>query len=1028
MTNGARSGLLLGLILAGVASATEPSLEPFKNHFVSGDYVATAVTLQHKGTKGFASGTFTIDPAQIPAGSEILAAYLYWQTISTPGRPDASAVRGARFKGNDISGLAVLLDSAGATPCWKPGDRDDDDRDHDRDDRPRAALWSFRADVLRFFPRVRPTDPGKSVDVQVTGQHTVTLPDAGPGKKLPSTLGAGLVIVYRVIGYDAASAYRAPSRSLRSVVIYDGSRTLGDPKAFRLSMEGFYEAARSRPNARLTFFAGNSRANGKERVFVSSTGSAADNQLVATNPFGNRKGFEAVSFSGIPLEPGAMKALITVDPGKGGCFDCLSFPAVILSLDVQDRDGDGLLDVWESRAEWASKPARLASVYPGWPLTDPAGAQLPDLGAMGANPDLQDLFVQIDYLRGSDGHSHLPARSALDAVAKAFHDAAPRPFLVGTGACAANAADGQCPINVHFDLGSAVQPGAGFDARACASAGTWTPDCALIPAALGKGGNPIDEVPCSSAGLTPSGARCAFPGFAGVVGWKSGFRSYRDAPIDRSAGSAECTAGQPGCEPRFPHARKDIFHYALFAHALGVPSPIDPTKPRPNSGVGDTGGGDLMVTLGLWDQQTGTPFVQGATLLHELGHNIGLHHGGVVSTSTLEPNCKTNYLSSMNWLYQTRGLLDAAGNPNLDFSRQALPTLSESGLTESTGLGAPTRYVPRWYAPAASSFLASSLGITPVTHFCDGSRVGAGDPRTLLIEGVPGSGAVDWNADGRILGTDAQDANFDGVPAQSFAGADDFATLDLRQVGGRRAVGSPSMSYSVIDPSTGLPPVRPAPAVGGGLSLDSGFADLGFADLGFADLGFADLGFADLGFGDLGFADLGFGDLGFGDLGAPMPDGSAPVGELDVETAQSVGASGPTGLSATIQQSGDCDRDDDHDHGGATSVLLQWNPPSVGSPKAYQVYRVKGAGLTPDNIGDKTLVAKTSGKTTSVTDTSKLSPGKTYTYFVTATLPPPAVCTPTAVYDCKSERQSPPSNLATVTVPKGKGGDDHRDR
>ena len=154
-----------------------------------------------------------------------------------------------------------------------------------------------------------------------------------------------------------------------------------------------------------------------------------------------------------------MKATVTVDPGTNGSFDCLSWRAVVLSTEVQDRDGDGLLDVWESRSEWSSKPSRLASVYPSWPLTDPTGSPLPDLGAMGASPDVQDIFVQVDYLTGADGHSHLPGEErAFQSVATALHNAAPRPSMVGRGACSSSAAAGQCPINVHFDVGDNYQP------------------------------------------------------------------------------------------------------------------------------------------------------------------------------------------------------------------------------------------------------------------------------------------------------------------------------------------------------------------------------------------------------------------------------------------------------------------------------------------------------------------------------------------------------------------------------------------
>src|SRR5262249_11478146 len=438
-----------------------------------------------------------------------------------------------------------------------------------------------------------------------------------------------------------------------------------------------------------------------------------------------------------------------------------------------DRDGDGLLDVWEARSEWSSKPSRLASVYPSWPLPDPSGAPLPDLEAMGASPDVQDVFVEVDYLTGSDGHSHLPSKSALQAVATALQNSGPRPSLVKSGACLSTAAPGQCPIHVHFDVGANDQPPAGFNPASCASAGTWTPDCAIVPAALAKGGNPIPESPCSAAGLTPSGEHCAFPGFTGVVGWKNGFRAYRDAPIDRAHGFVACSAGQAGCEPRMPRTRKDIFHYALFAHALGLASLENPRVPARTSGTGDSGGGgDLMVTLGLWDGQTGSAFMQSTTILHELGHNFGLKHGGVVPAGTIEPNCKPNYQSVMNYLFQVSGLLTPGGARTIDLSRQELPALSESALVEATGLGAATPYLTSWYAPTSGSFIDSALHTSPATRRCDGTPVSPSDPATVRIDGVASaSTSLDWNANGQIAGIDSQDANFDGVTGEVFAGS-----------------------------------------------------------------------------------------------------------------------------------------------------------------------------------------------------------------------------------------------------------------
>jgi len=990
------AGVLLVAALVAAPARAADALNYFKNYFVTGDYVAVGVGLQHTGVNGFATGTLTVDPAQIPPGAEVVAAYLYWQTISSSGAPDPSALQGAKFKGNDIGKIAVLLSTSGTAPCWSSGGATGGGGS--------KATWSFRADVQRFFPRVRPANPNEPVQVEVTGSHTVTLPDMGGSNQLPSTLGAGLILVYRVTGYDPATNYQRPRMPLRSVVLYDGGFTMNNlTRQMQVTLQGFYEASRSSPFARMTHFVADGQANKTERVQITSTASAADNRVVAINPFNANTGFEATTFENLPLEPGAMKATVTVDPGGSGSFDCLSWSSVAMSMVVQDRDGDGILDVQESRTEWSSKPSRLASVYPSWPLTDPTGAPLPDLGAMGLNPDVQDVLVHVDYLTGADGHSHLPAKSALQAVATALHNGPPRPSLVASGLCAANAAPGQCPIAVHFDVGSNYQPPPSFRLSSCASASTWTTDCAIVPAALAKGGNAIPEALCSASGFSPSGEPCAFKGFAGVVGWKSGFRAFRDAPVNRAQGGAACSLGQTGCEPRMPRNRKDVARYALFAHALGYASPTDPSVPRKTSGIAECGG-DLMVSLGLWDFQTGTAFMQGSTLLHELGHTLCLKHGGVVASGALEPNCKPNYQSVMNYLFQVRGLLTPQGVPTIDLSKQVLPPLSESALAESTGLGAATPYLPRWFAPVSASYIDTALATTPATRRCDGSRLQPGDPAFVRIDGDPRLlPAVDWNGNGQIAGTDAQDVNYDGVPGQSFTGSNDFATMDLRQVGARRAVGSQAMSYSVIDPTTGVAPVPPAPAVGGGLSLDTGFSDLGFSDLGFSDLGFSDLGFSDLGIGDLGFSDLGYGELGYGDLGPPTDEPLGP-GDLNLDTAGSLG-NAPNFLTAVALK------------GKVGGVQLAWSAPNVGVPIAYQVYRVEGASVTPTNFAARALVANVAGTVTTITDISQvLKNNRTFTYFVVATLPPPPDCTPTPAYNCVDNQQSSVSNFATVTL------------
>lgn len=104
--------------------------------------------------------------------------------------------------------------------------------------------------------------------------------------------------------------------------------------------------------------------------------------------------------------------------------------------------------------------------------------------------------------------------------------------------------------------------------------------------------------------------------------------------------------------------------------------------------------------------------------MHELGHNLGLHHGGADDI-----NRKPNYLSVMNYAFTYSGLQPscAYGLPPscpfeppqgvYDYSRfgtdgtdplNVMPVLDESHLDEPLGLGNPTKPVPVNALPYAS--------------------------------------------------------------------------------------------------------------------------------------------------------------------------------------------------------------------------------------------------------------------------------------------------------------------------------------
>ncbi len=1013
---------------------TQPNLKYFKNYFLTGDYAAAGVGLRDRGTNGLATDRIRIArPAGLPDDAEVVAAYLYWQTVGPSGGSQPANVAGARFRKNDISRLAIPLNSSGSPTCSSNGGATGSANGS-------RSLYTYRADVLPFFPRRKPDEPNERVRVDVFDvDHEVTLPDAGGSNQLPLTLGAALVVVYRVVGYDATGAARAP---LRSIVLYDGGYTIDQgSRGLDVTLEGFYEASNTAPNARMTHLVGNGQDNFDESIRLQSAAGGAITE-VGRNVFtgqGVDSGFDVVNLAA-PLAPGAMKARLIVDDG-GAKLDCLNYAAVALSTVAQDADSDGLLDVWESRAAFDAKSVALRNGYARWPLDEPRrepalqpATQLPDLQAMGANRYVQDLFVEIDYLAASD-HTHLPSKRVLDSVARVFRNAAPRPSVIGVGVglepavanCTSLAAPrGACPINVHFDVGTRLPATAGFNRASCAT--NWTIDCSIIQPAASvtlQGGDEIPEAP-----LACTGANCAFQNVP-AVSWKLGFRALRDGPANPAD---RCTADDPGCDARFHRNRKDIFRYALFGHALALENPFQPGKPRRTSGIADAAGADMMITLGLWDGSTGTEFVQGATLLHEIGHTLGLRHGGVLPAGTpgasvLEPNCKPNYQSVMNYLFQVRGMLPVASGdasrlnePVIDFSARELPSLDEGLLREGAGLGA-TDYLARWYAPRAASLVDSRLLTSPATRYCDGSRIPFVDGQPVAdyvrvdadrkFRNTTTVNAIDWNADGDAADTVDIDVNFDGTFRQALnRGANDFVAMDLRQVGARRNVGSPALSRLVLDGDA-----VPAVPVGGGLSLDAGlgfgdlgfgdlgfgdlgfgdlgFGDLGFGDLGFGDLGFSDLGFGDLGFGDLGFGDLGFGDLGFGDLGAqPNDDGIFVLGEgdLNLDTAGSL-ANAPNSLRAQSVRG---------------NIVLNWTPPHVGGVFSYSVQRVIGTQVDATTIGTLTTVAPMlPGTQLTFTDVN-VKRSTTYTYFVTA------VVQNTDVPPVPAEIRSGPSNFVTI--------------
>jgi hypothetical protein len=115
--------------------------------------------------------------------------------------------------------------------------------------------------------------------------------------------------------------------------------------------------------------------------------------------------------------------------------------------------------------------------------------------------------------------------------------------------------------------------------------------------------------------------------------------------------------------------RLGYFHYFLMPHSTGT------------GGYGEIVGDDVLFST----QACLADIVRmSGVLMHELGHNLGLFHGGNDGF-----NYKPNYNSVMNYAYQFPGVdtnCTPPGDGLLDYSHGDRAPLVESALSESIGI------------------------------------------------------------------------------------------------------------------------------------------------------------------------------------------------------------------------------------------------------------------------------------------------------------------------------------------------------
>jgi hypothetical protein len=419
--------------------------------------------------------------------------------------------------------------------------------------------------------------------------------------------------------------------------------------------------------------------------------------------------------------------------------------------------------------------------------------------------------------------------------------------------------------------------------------------------------------------------------------------------------------------------------------------------PSSTSGHSDFGGGgDSAVTLGLWgaddvfgcqpdpsqtlnlnqvycDNQVGTIPVQIGTLAHELGHALTLTHGGTyyldpanTSVPSYDLNCKPNFVSVMNYLFQVRGFADndSISNYGFDYSGQVLPLLDETALNESFGIG-PAQHLTRWYSTpnAIDVKLQATTGGRYAKAHCDGTPLLPNEAPSVRVDATPpAGGALDWNNDlvlPDVVSAPGLDINHNGIVGDSpFSGFDDWSSIDLQQIGARPRAFGFSQAGGLKSGGGGLK------SGGGGIDDDGGGLKSGGGGL-----------------------KSGGGGLKSG--GGGLKSGGGGI-EQDEDTATST-LTAPTGLTCTITQQNapGCVLQSGAYLQNGKKVPLTWTAPGFGQIRSYTVWRAVGSFPTTQQVlvnsskFSKIQTLTGAPPATFVVD-QNVKNNTTYTYFVVA--------------------------------------------
>lgn len=368
-----------------------------------------------------------------------------------------------------------------------------------------------------------------------------------------------------------------------------------------------------------------------------------------------------------------------------------------------DTDHDGICDHWEDGTNGNGLHIRVKNTAYAYDLTcNPSANYTTDPTGLTVcpNPNQKDVYVELDWMQG-----HGPDPTAITDVVKAFNSA---PNGVNPGA---NPPRG---VQLHVQYGENPS------------------------SSDGNTGVHVTNLKTSTALASTNTS----PTFGFWVLKENRFGTVAERNTNDPNHNSFCANGESWHD--CGSAKRQVFHYGVYIHKQSE----FPTS----SGWGEINGNDFVMSLGALT----SPGIdeQEASFMHELGHNLGLYHGGSIPpdvnnnhvydpTDDNADNCKPNYPSIMNYMYEFRSTFDQC-RP-LNFTNTALGNLDESNLSDDNGVGSNPYPNPDPDPPGAAAGTCNNAAHNGMERPINFSNPHPPGGTTPSLTGTP---SIDWNGNG----------------------------------------------------------------------------------------------------------------------------------------------------------------------------------------------------------------------------------------------------------------------------------------